>query len=91
MRSVAYGWRKEIRYGSNNFIYLRLRAAEEDEQSLGSGQGDEAWDYVHALGLGSCNEQRHRGALRRGLRVGFAEPLAWRLEEAGTERHGNGT
>jgi hypothetical protein len=77
MQNVAHvlrerdGRREEMGYGSNNFIYLPLRTTEADEQPLGFGQDYIAWHHVHAVGLGSCAEQRHYRSLRRRLRLGF--------------------
>jgi hypothetical protein len=77
MQNIAHalrergGRREEIRDGSNNFIYLPLRTSEADEQPLGSGQDHVEWHYVHAVGLGSRDEQRHHRSLRRRLRFGF--------------------
>jgi hypothetical protein len=50
---------------------MSLRAAEADEQPLGSGQDYVEWHHVHAVGLESGDEQRHYRSLRRGLRFGF--------------------
>jgi hypothetical protein len=89
IRSWKDGGREEILYGSNNFIYMRLRASEADKQPLGSGKDYVEWHHVHAVGLGSGDEQRHHRSLRRGVRFGFVEPLSWGLETAGTERCGD--
>jgi hypothetical protein len=63
--------REETFYGSNDFIYMPLWTSEANEQPLGTGPDYVEWHYVHALGLGSCVEQRHYRSLRRGVRLGF--------------------
>ncbi len=66
---------------------MPLRHTKEDDQSLGSGEGEPAWHHVYALGQRSRNEQGRDRSLRGGLRGGVAEPFAGRMEDAGAERH----
>src|ERR1700730_5761363 len=67
-------------------LYLHaFVASETDKQPLGSGQDYVEWHHVHAVGLGSGDEQRHYRSLRRGVRFGFAEPFAWGVEAGGTK------
>lgn len=75
--------------GSHIYIYMRLRHPEEDQQSLGPREGHAFRRRFHALGLEYGAEQGHRCPLRRRLRHGVAQPLAWRMETIRCCRHGN--